>query len=95
MKDKYFHCHFQLQLDLLVEYLRVAHTQTNTKDKTNNIKSLIIVVFWKLVLESVPAIEQKYLIFHSSFDNRAPFVGGIALNIVDDLIIVHHQVFSQ
>ena len=92
MKDKDFHCHLQLQLDLLVEYLRVAHTQTN---KTNNIKSLIIVVFWKLVLESVPAIEQKYLIFHSSFDNRAPFVGGIALNIVDDLIIVHHQVFSQ
>ena len=90
MKDKDFHCHLQLQLDLLVEYLRVAHTQTN---KTN--KSHIIVVFWKLVLESVPAIEQKYLIFHSSFDNRAPFVGGIALNIVDDLIIVHHQVHSQ
>ena len=24
--------------------------------------------------------------------DRAPFVGGIALNVVDDLIIVHHQV---
>ena len=24
--------------------------------------------------------------------NRAPFVGGIAINIVDDLVIVHHQV---
>ena len=35
MKDKEFHCHLQMQLDLLVEYLRVAHTQTN---KTNNIE---------------------------------------------------------
>ena len=64
MKDKGFHCHLQLQLDLLVEYLRVAHTQTN---KTNNVKSLIIVPFWKLVLESVPAIEQKYMIMSQFF----------------------------
>ena len=41
MKDKDFHCHLQLQLDLLVEYLRVAHTQTNKTNKKSYNSSIL------------------------------------------------------